>query len=152
MEGNDGDANINSVLGLLTEPVKRASEAQKPKDAAVSADGRASHEVTKKTKATPTSFDGSSDAGDVKFIIRGWLGFIYLAINTIDIGGCIVWFFVLLFSRYDQGNVWQPMVVLPAVLLINRLSFELSIAIFEIVKHLRQIRDELRKTNTRNIS
>ena len=89
---------------------------------------------------------------DVKFIIRGWLYFIYWIVNVLDTIGFIFCLSTLgTKSGYYYGSKlpdWPVIFVIIGVylfmLLMNRLCYEISIAIFEMVKHLRQIRDELR--------
>ena len=99
-------------------------------------------------KAIP-SFDGASDAGDKRFTVRGWLLFVYWLSNIVYIIGGVSACYNMAHShaRDVREAVWIPYVLMPLLLIFNRIWYEMSIAIFEIVKHLRQIRDELRSRN-----
>lgn len=108
--------------------------------------------VSQVKKVESSRFDGAGDADDKRFTIRGVLLAGYWLFNIIYSIGCISWIASWAESWNMKDYAWVPVVVLVVLLLINRLWYEFTIAIFEIVKHLRQIRDELRKTNTRNIS
>ncbi len=94
-----------------------------------------------------SSFDGASDAADKRFIIRGWLLVVYWLFNLFYFILCISLAVSWADSWDMKDRVWVPIVALPILLFFNRLWYEVVIAIFEIVKHLRQIRDELRKAN-----
>ena len=89
-----------------------------------------------------------SDPEDIYFIIRGWLYFIWWIGNAATAFYCLWSFAKSVDSYYTRDTAWIYLLIeLPGLLLLNRLIYELAIAIFECVRHLRQIRDELRKLN-----
>lgn len=88
-------------------------------------------------------------SADVKFLIVKWLYALYMFWNIVDAIGCIVWFGFLIGNRHTQCIAWVPCLALPIALFFNRLAYEIGIALFEAIKHLRQVRDELRKLNAR---
>lgn len=139
METNDTE-DVKTVFGLSPEPTTKAADTQ-------AADARTANPVRQ------CSYDGASDADDKRFIIRGWLLAIYWIMNVAYIIGFFAWIGALSERRsyYGSGggDVWMPIILLPIMLFLNRLSYELAIAVFEGIKHLRQIRDELRKINAR---
>ena len=73
----------------------------------------------------------------------------YVFWNIVDTIACVAWFVFLVRSAYVQGIAWVPWLVWPVAIFFNRLVYEIGIALFEAIKHLRQIRDELRKMNAR---
>ena len=99
------------------------------------------------TTAAKRIMDGESDPDDVHFIIRGWLYFIWWVGNIVSTFCCLWSFAKSLDGYHTRSMAWVPLLVLPGVLLLNRLAYELAIAVFEGIKHLRQIRDELRRIN-----
>lgn len=139
METNDAEV-LKTVFGLSPEPATKAVDVQ-------AADAHNANPVRQ------SSYDGASDTDDKRFIIRGWLLAMYWIMNVIYTIGCFTWIGALSERRsyYGSGgsDVWVPIVLLPVLLFLNRLSYELAIAVFEGIKHLRQIRDELRKINSR---
>lgn len=91
------------------------------------------------------------DNQDVRFIMRGWLYLIYWMGNAIPI---IVWVATIIATIVEGTTgiigtyiITGGIIVVPLLILFNRLWYECAIAIFEIVKHLRQIRDILRSTS-----
>lgn len=151
------------------QEMREAREAQKSKEAAEPVDdsaplaGLAGFETggnaPQKAESAPSSYDGASESSDVKFIIRGWLYGIYWIVNVLDTIVCIACISIFGVERrysYSDGvpnwtAIWIIIGSYLFALLMNRLWYEISIAIFEIVKHLRQIRDELRKAKARSI-
>lgn len=148
------------------QEMREAREAQKAKETAeprtdgallagLSGFGEADN-APKEVKPATSSFDGASEAQDVKFFIRGWLYAVYWVANIVDtiLGiGCISIFGVK--DGYYRGQYelnWTAIfIIVPIYLflvLMNRIWYEIGIAIFEAVKHLRQIRDELRKAGS----
>lgn len=97
--------------------------------------------------AVKRPMDGGSDPDDIHFIIRGWLYFIWWVGNIASTFCCLWNFAKSLDSYYTRSMAWVPVLALPVALLLNRLAYELAIAVFEGIKHLRQIRDELRRIN-----
>jgi len=105
--------------------------------------------VTGKTKVNPIARSAMSDRGDVAFIsptiakILQWLGYVACLIcGTIQIGigiRCI--------ANYEgmigTFMIACTLVVLPIAMLFVRLTYEGVVALFEIVRHLREIRDKL---------
>ena len=90
------------------------------------------------------------DPQDKCFLMSyGWLYFIWWFINIVDSLVCLIWIGAVLESYRAKGTVWIPLVIWPVALLFNRLAYEAAIALFEMVRHLRQIRDELRRHNMR---
>ena len=145
------------------QELREARESQRAKEAPESVDDSAplaglagcgpKDNAPRKVEVAHPGCDGASEASDVKFIIRGWLYFTYWVVNvlyTIGFIFCLSTFGTK--SGYYYGSKvpdWPVIFVVIGVylfmLLMNRLCYEISIAIFEMVKHLRQIRDELRK-------
>jgi predicted Zn finger-like uncharacterized protein len=105
--------------------------------------------VTGKTKVNPIARSAMSDRGDVAFIsptiakILQWLGYMACLIyGIIEIGigiSCIA---------NHKGMIGPFMiactlVVLPIAMLFVRLMYEGIVTLFEIVRHLREIRDKM---------
>lgn len=92
------------------------------------------------------------DPEDKCFLLSyGWLYFYWWLGNVIDTAICL-WWFVSMTDSYSSSTrnlAWLPIVFWGLALLFNRLAYEGAIAFFEMVKHLRQIRDELRRHNMR---
>lgn len=90
------------------------------------------------------------DPDDKEILLSyGWLYFIWWLGNIIYTIIFIIWLSAAT-SRYSSGNTaWIPMVFWLLALLFNRLAYEGAVAFFEMVRHLRQIRDELRRHNMR---
>ena len=83
------------------------------------------------------------------YLSRGWLFAIWWFWNVVFTIVCL-WFTVGLASTsYTRDNAWIPLVALAVLLILNRIAYEFAIAFLEMVKHLRQIRDELRRHNMR---
>lgn len=79
----------------------------------------------------------------------GWLCFIWWLGNIAYTVIAIIWLSAAT-SRYSSGGTaWMPMVFWLIALLFNRLAYEGAVAFFEMLRHLRQIRDELRRHNMR---
>ena len=90
------------------------------------------------------------DPEDKCFLVSyGWLYFIWWIVNIITSILCLRWFVSAMDNYYSRGSAWIALVVLGLVLLFNRLVYEGAVALFEMVRHLRQIRDELRQLNMR---
>lgn len=70
-----------------------------------------------------------------------WIGNILYSIL------CLKWFASAADSYFARDTAWVPLVLWPIILLLNRLFYEAFMALFELVKHLRQIRDELSRRN-----
>lgn len=79
----------------------------------------------------------------------GWLYFIWWLWNIIDTVVFLVWFVSMTGHYSTRSSAWIPVVVWALALILNRLAYEGGVAFFEMVKHLRQIRDELRRHNMR---
>ena len=80
---------------------------------------------------------------DVNFTIRGWLD-AFFWINIVIYSIAYVFFVANAF-----GGILLYSIIYVVLIVVNKLGYELSIAIFEIIKHLRQIRDELVAMNVR---
>ena len=155
-----------AVAKAKVQEMREAREAQKAKETAKSAAaageaplaglsgfGEADN-APKEVKPATSSFDGAGEAQDVKFFIRGWLYAVYWVANIVDtiLGiGCISIFGVK--DGYYRGQYelnWTAIFIIVPIylflMLMNRIWYEIGIAIFEVVKHLRQIRDELRES------
>ena len=90
------------------------------------------------------------DPEDKCFLMSyGWLYFIWWLFNIVDTILCLLWFSAAVNGYRSSNTAWIPIVVWLIALLFNRLAYEGSIAFFEMVRHLRQIRDELRRHNMR---
>jgi len=85
----------------------------------------------------------------VILISYGWLCFIWWLGNIVFTIISISWFVSATSSYYSKGTAWMPVVFWLLALLFNRLAYEGAVAFFEMVRHLRQIRDELRRHNMR---
>ena len=88
--------------------------------------------------------DKSFDAIRVGLYIFWWvgnLGYTFL---------CFKWCYSASESYFTRDSAWIPLALLPLLLFLNWATYELAVAIFEIVRHLRQIRDELRRRNMSN--
>lgn len=153
---------------IKAQEMREAREAQKAKEAEkrIDGDGEAllaglagfgeANDKLQVASYEQSHFDGASDAADKRFIIRGWLSFLYWVFNILD---TVV--FIFLISQFGTKKAygyyssdvpdWPVIFIIIAgylfALLMNRLWYEILIAVFEAVKHLRQIRDELRKGN-----
>jgi hypothetical protein len=79
----------------------------------------------------------------------GWLYFIWWLGNIIDTVVFLAWFVSMTGPYSTRSLAWIPVVLWVLALLFNRLAYEGAVAFFEMVKHLRQIRDELRWHNMR---
>jgi hypothetical protein len=94
--------------------------------------------------------DVQGDPEDKCFLMSyGWLYFIWWLFNIVDTILCLLWFSAAVNGYRSSNTAWIPIVVWLIALLFNRLAYEGSIAFFEMVRHLRQIRDELRRHNMR---
>ena len=90
------------------------------------------------------------DPEDKSFLMSyGWLYIIWWLCNVVDTLLCMWWFSCMMDSHSTRGMAWIPIVVWLFSLLFNRLAYEGGVALFEMVRHLRQIRDELRRQNMR---
>ena len=90
------------------------------------------------------------DPKDKCFLMSyGWLFAIWWIMNFIDTVLCLWWFRSATDSSYTRGTAWIALVVLVLALVFNRLAYEGAVAFFEMVRHLRQIRDELHWHNMR---
>lgn len=90
------------------------------------------------------------DPEDKNLILsRGWLLFIWWLGNVVYTIVFFTWFVTVLSNRYARGSAWLPFVLWLLALLLNRIGYEGAVGFFEMVKHLRQIRDELRRHNMR---
>ena len=90
------------------------------------------------------------DPKDKSFMMSyGWLFFVWWVMNFIDTGLCLWWFVSATNNSYTRDTAWIALLVLGLALLFNRLAYEVAVAFFEMVRHLRQIRDELRRHNMR---
>ena len=156
-----------AVAKAKAQELREARESQKSKAAAESVDDSAplaglaglgaGGNAPRKVEVAHSGCDGAREASDVKFIIRGWLYFTYWVVNVLDTIGFIFCLSTLgTKSGYYYGSKvpdWTVIFVIIGVylfmLLMNRLCYEISIALFEMVKHLRQIRDELRKAGSK---
>lgn len=107
-------------------------------------EGGGTHQTS---KPAPSSFDGAGDENDKRFVIRGVLLAGYWFFNIVYSIGCISWTASWAESWGMKDYAWVPVAIMFVLLLANRIWYEVLIAIFEIVKHLRQIRDELRSRN-----
>jgi len=104
-------------------------------------------ENNKSAKGVP---EWQGDPADKDFLISyGWLYFLWWIGNIFYSILCLKWFASALESRYTRDTAWIALVVWALALLLNRLAYEGAIAFFEMVRHLRQIRDELRRHNMR---
>jgi len=79
----------------------------------------------------------------------GWLYLMWWLGNIIDSVLCLWWFGSAMDSYHSRDTAWIALVVWVLALLFNRLAYEGGVALFEMVRHLRQIRDELRRHNMR---
>ena len=90
------------------------------------------------------------DPADKSFqLTYGWLYLTWWIGNILSSILCLMWFASALNSYYARNTAWIALVVWAGALLLNRLAYEGAIALFEMVRHLRQIRDELRRHNMR---
>ena len=80
---------------------------------------------------------------DVNFTIRKWLDAFYWI--NIAIYSIAYTFFV----ANAFWHIFLYSIIYVVLLIVNKLCYELSVAVFEIIKHLRQIRDELIAMNAR---
>ena len=145
-------AGLSGFVAAEKAPSQTTSEQSRQGGGMIDLVRNASRQMTPAT----SSFDGASESQDVKFFIRGWLYAVYWVANIVDtiLGiGCISIFGVK--DGYYRGQYelnWTAIfIIVPIYLflvLMNRIWYEIGIAIFEAVKHLRQIRDELRKANS----
>lgn len=93
------------------------------------------------------------DPEDKSFLMSyGWLLLIWWIGNILYSILCLKWFASALESRWTRDTAWVALVVWALALLLNRLAYEGAVAFFEMVRHLRQIRDELRRHNIREES
>lgn len=93
------------------------------------------------------------DPADKNFLISyGWLYLIWWIGNILYSILCLKWFASALESSWTRDTAWVALVVWALALLLNRLAYEGAVAFFEMVRHLRQIRDELRHHNMREES
>ena len=133
---NKAKEHAESIPGRIIEPARATAEAQR--DVGV---------TSQQSEMVIASTGGWERSADVKFVIVKWLYAVYIFWNIADVIACIIWFALLMENRYTQGIAWVPWIVLPVALFFNRLAYEIGIALFEAIKHLRQIRDELRSHN-----
>ena len=90
------------------------------------------------------------DPADKSFLLTyGWLCLLWWIGNILCSILCLMWFASALNSYHGRDTAWIALVVWAMALLLNRLAYEGAIALFEMVRHLRQIRDELRRHNMR---
>ena len=94
--------------------------------------------TTKKDKMMSTKYEP-----DVNFTIRKWLDAFYWI--NIAIYSIAYTFFV----ANAFWHIFLYSIIYVVLLIVNKLCYELSVAVFEIIKHLRQIRDELIAMNAR---
>ena len=107
------------------------------------------HSVQNNVVATGAD-NGLSDPEDKSLLFSyGWLYFIWWLFNIVDTFLCLLWFGAMVKGYHTQDMAWIPIAVWLVALLMNRLGYEGAVAFFEMVRHLRQIRDELRKHNMR---
>ena len=85
------------------------------------------------------------------YLARGWLLALWWFWNVVYTVACLAWLSNKMNARsyYSRGGEWIPIVTLVGLLIWNRIAYEFAIAFFEMVKHLRQVRDELRRHNMR---
>ena len=145
MEPNNHSENIESLLELQRSS-DRIAEGQQN----TAADASLPDAPPRQPSAMASAGTGTwEQSADTKFIIVKWLYFMYILWNIVDTIACVAWFVFLIRNRYVQGLAWLPWLVWPVALFFNRLVYEIGIALFEAIKHLRQIRDELRKLGVR---
>ena len=90
------------------------------------------------------------DPEDKCFLMSyGWLYFIWWVGNVVYTVIALSWYVSMTGSYSTRGSAWIPIVFWLVALLFNRLAYEGAVALFEMVRHLRQIRDELRRHNMR---
>ena len=138
------DAKREEERRIYAEQVKEAEQSA----ARRSQENNGSAAVNSQTVKSVPKWQG--DPYDKNFQISyGWLCLIWWAGNIFYSILCFKWFASALDSYYTRDTAWIALVVWALVLLLNRLAYEGAIAFFEMVRHLRQIRDELRRHNMR---
>ena len=126
----------------------RRMEEERRREAEWLAAGNRPSEVRRVEAARADKWRG--DPKDKCFLMSyGWLYFIWWLWNIIYTVIALVWFVSMTGSYSARGSAWIPIVVWLVALLFNRLAYEGAVALFEMVRHLRQIRDELRRHNMR---
>ena len=90
------------------------------------------------------------DPEDKSFLMSyGWLFFTWWVMNFVYTGFCLWWYVSARDNFLLRDNAWIAFVVWLLALLFNRLIYEGAVGFFEMVRHLRQIRDELQRHNMR---